>query len=134
MFKKIKRFPGYLWEKIFQRKELNRLAVSEHLLKKEVEEKAEHIEKGEDILKLLYSGDAIRLTHNEKGMILDAIEYVPFRETIELPETKAHVRITWRNLREKIKLHLKENPVVDEIREAPETEPEVKEDDETKEV
>ena len=122
---KIKRILGDVWEKIFQRRELNRLAVSEHLLKKEVEA-------GEKVLKMLYSGDAVRLTHNEKGMILNAIEHIPFREFIELPDTKAHIRITWRELREKIKLHLKEDPVVDEIREAPEKEPEVKEDDETK--
>ena len=83
-----------------------------------IKSKGEQIEKGEHILNMLYSGDAVRLTHNEKGMILDALVHLSFREYIELPGTKAHIRITYRGLREKIKLHLKEEPA--------------KEDDDTK--
>lgn len=116
-----------LIEKIFRRKELAKYKSSAEILEKEVEEKAEEIG-------ILTSGESIRLTQHEKRMVLLAIEEKPFRVQIELPITKAHIRVIYRELREKIKLHLKEDPVVDEIREAPEKEPEVKEDEETKEA
>lgn len=97
-----------LIEKIFKRKELEKYKNSASILEKEVEEKASIIAKQDLQLIVLKSGQNINLTHNEKGMILNAIEHIPFREFIELPETKAILRITWRNLQEKIKLHLKE--------------------------
>lgn len=139
LLKKLQRIFINFHEWIFKRKELQQSKTMASLLEQEadlmastIKIKSEQIEKGEAILNMLYSGDAVRLTHNEKGMILDAIEYVPFKEGIELPETKAQVRITWRELREKIKLHLKADPVVEKMDITPEAEPEAKEDDDTK--
>ena len=56
---------------------------------------------------MLYSGDAVRLTHPETGMILNALKADQFKEKIELPATKAHVRIIYRELKEKLGLHYK---------------------------
>ena len=120
MIKKTKRFLGDLWEKIFKRKELQKFKTQADLLEKEVEEKESIIEGQASQLRLLKSGDAVSLTHHEVGMIINAIEHKPFRDIIELPVTKAQTRIIWRDLRRKLKLHLKEEPV--------------KEDDETKEA
>jgi len=83
-----------LIEAVFRRQELADL-------KKEVETK-------NGLIKLLTSGYTIHLTQYETQMILWAIEFKPLRELIELPKTKAAVRIIWRDLREKIKQHLKE--------------------------
>ena len=80
-------------EKIFRRKELADL-------KEDVQEKAAQI-------KRLTTGDSMHLDQHERRMILSAIEYVPFREAVELPETKAHVRAIWRELREKIKVSIR---------------------------
>jgi hypothetical protein len=82
-----------LIEKIFRRQELADL-------KKEVKEKAAKID-------LLLSGDLMYLDQHEKRMILAAIELPPFRARVELPATKAHVRIVWRDLREKLKMYIK---------------------------
>lgn len=82
-----------LIEKIFRRKELANL-------QKEVKEKTAKIDR-------LLSGDIIYLDQHEKRMILAAIELPPFKARVELPATKAQVRIIWRGLREKIKLNIK---------------------------
>lgn len=119
-------FTGLI-EKIFRRKALLKYKTSAGLLEDDVDEK-------DRLIELLTSGYVVHLNHQETLMILLAIEYKNFREKVEAPLTKAIVRRTWRSLREKIKLHIKEDPVVDEIREAPESEPEVKEDDETREA
>lgn len=111
LLKKLQRIFINFHEWIFKRKELLKYKTCAGLLEGEVETLGE-------IKRLLTSGESVNLTWNEKGMILNAIEYVPFKEGIELPETKAQTRITWRELREKIKLHMKEDMV--------------KEDDETK--
>ena len=124
---KLRLFFTGLLEKIFRRKALLKYKTSAGLLEDDVDEK-------DRLIQLLTSGYVVHLNHQEALMILLAIEYKNFREMVEQPLTKAIVRRTWRGLREKIKLYLKEDPVVAEIREAPEVEPEVKEDDETKEV
>lgn len=110
MLKKIKEFPGYLWEKIFRRKELRASQLNASFLK--------------DRVKLLTSGDSVILDEHERNMILSAIEYVPFREAVELPETKAMVRKIYRKLREKIQLSIKKEDGLQPT----------KEDDETKEA
>lgn len=132
MIKKIKRIFINFHEWIFKRKELLKFKTQANLLEKEVDGKTKEIEAGNEVLEMLYAGVAVRLTHQEKRMIIDAIEYVPFREAIELPETKAYIRITWRGLREKIRRHLKWDPSPAEIGEAPKRELEAKEGDETK--
>lgn len=104
-----------LWEKIFRRKELAKYKTSAALLEKEVEEK-------ENKIKLLTTGNSVALDQRERRMILSAIEYVPFRKSIELPQTQAHVRNIWRRTREKIQLSIKKE------------DREPKENDETKEV
>ena len=122
MLKKIKGFPGYLWEKIFKRKALRESRLDVSFLK--------------DRVKLLAEGEDVALDQHERNMILSAIEYVPFREAVELPETKAWVRKVYRRLREKIQLSIKADRVPDrmDIPKEPSFEPEVKEDDETKEA
>ncbi len=80
-------------ERIFRRQELEALA-------KEVGEKDEKIW-------LLTTGDSMKLDQHERNMILSAIEYVPFREATELPETKAWIRKVWRGLREKLQMSIK---------------------------
>jgi hypothetical protein len=80
-------------ERIFRRQELEALA-------QEVGEKEEEI-------RLLTTGDSMKLDQHERRMILDAIEYIPFREAIELPETKAWIRIIWRDIRKKIQMSIK---------------------------
>lgn len=102
-----------LWEKIFRRKELQKYRTSADLLEQE---------RGilEETNRLLMSGYVIHLNQQETMMIQWAIEHGPFRKMIEEPKTKAIVRRTWRDLREKIKLHLKADH-----------EP-IKDDDETK--
>jgi len=92
-------FTGVI-EKIFRRKELVKYKTSAALLEKEVEEK-------EDLIKRLTTGNSVALDQPERRMILSAIEYVPFREAVELPETKAHIRNVWRRTREKIQLSIK---------------------------
>lgn len=91
-----------LWEKIFRRKELQLYKTDIDLLEKE-----------RDILeetnRLLTSGHTIHLNQQETMMVEWAIEHGDFRKMIEEPKTKAIVRRTWRNLREKVKLHLKKD-------------------------
>lgn len=82
-----------LIEKIFKRKELADL-------KEDVQEKKAQI-------KRLITGDSMHLDQHERRMIKTAIEFPAFRARVELPETKAHVRIVWRDLREKIKMSIK---------------------------
>jgi len=108
MLKKTKKIIGDLWEKIFKRKELLKVKLEVSFLKEEVGKKESIIESQSSQLKLLKSGDNVKLNQAERMMILNTIEYKPVREVIQLPATKAHVRITWRGLRKKIKLSLKE--------------------------
>lgn len=100
-------------EKIFRRKELLKYKTSAGLLEKE-----------RDILegtnKFLTTGGSVSLTREEKGMLINALEHDPFKAIIELPATKAQTRITWRDLRKKLKLHFI-NKVDDEIKEDDET-------------
>lgn len=103
-----------LFEKIFRRKELAKYKTSAALLEKDVDEK-------DRLIKLLTSGYTVHLNQRETQMILLALRLRSFREMIELPITKVHIRIIYRELREKIEQHLKEDH-------------ETKEDDETKEV
>ena len=91
--RKILETPGRLWEKIFRRKELQASKLDVSFLK--------------DRVKLLTTGDSVDLDQHERRMILSAIEYVPFREAVELPETRAFTRNVWRGLREKIQLSIK---------------------------
>lgn len=108
MFKKIKRFLRDLWEKIFKRKELQKFKTQASLLEGEVEILDQSRQELTQKVLLLINGVAVNLTQPERQMIKDAIEYAPFREAIELPETKAHIRITWRSLREKITISIME--------------------------
>lgn len=80
-------------------------------------------------INLLTEGDNIYMNQQERMMVLSALEYVPFKKAIELPETKYHVRGVYRRIREKIQILIRK-----EEREAREAEPEAKDDDETKEV
>ena len=121
--RKILETPGCLQEKIFRRRELRATKLEASFLAGEV--------------KLLTTGDSVRLDEHERNMILSAIEYVPFREAVELPQTKAWVRKVWRRLREKIQLSIKKDRIPDRMDitpDRPERPPEVEEDDETKEA
>lgn len=93
MLKKIKRIIGDLIEKVFKRMELHNIKLEASFLK--------------DRVKHLTSGESVNLDQHERRMILSAIEYVPFREAVELPETKAYIRTIWRRLRRKIQLSIK---------------------------
>jgi len=108
MRKKIKRFIGDLIEKIFKRKELLKFKTQADLLEKEVEEKVNIIKGQAEIISKITTGKYVHLTQYEKRMILTAIENPAFKDWLETPATKAQDRITWRDLREKMKLHLKE--------------------------
>lgn len=123
MIKKARRFIGDLIEKIFKRKELLKFKTSADLLEKEVGklEKAEK-EMSETIC-LLTSGQTMNLTQNERRMILWALDLQYFKDIIQLPQTKAHFRITYRELREQITRSLVKEVDLAE-----------KEDDETKEA
>lgn len=88
-----------LWEKTFRRKELQASKLNASFLK--------------DRVKLLTTGDSVDLDQYERRMILSAIEYVPFREAIELPETRAFTRKVWRGLREKIQLSIKKEDKIE---------------------
>ena len=81
--------------------------TSAGLLEDDVDEK-------DRLIQLLTSGYVVHLNTQETMMILLAIEYKDFREMVKQPLTKAIVRRTWRDLREKIKLHLKEDHVAKE--------------------
>lgn len=89
-----------LWEKIFRRKELRESKLNASFLEDELKEK-------KDLIKLLTTGNSVVLDQRERRMILSAIEYAPFRKSIELPQTQAHVRNIWRRTREKIQLSIK---------------------------
>ncbi len=102
------------FEKIFRRKELAKYKTSAALLEKEVDEKTEEI-------RLLTTGESVNLDQHERNMILSAIEYVPFREAVELPETKAMVRKIYRGLREKIQLCIKKEDGPQPVKENDET-------------
>ncbi len=94
-------FTGVI-EKIFQRKALLKYKTSAGLLEDDVDEK-------DRLIQLLTSGYVVHLNQQETMMILLATEYKDFREMVKQPLTKAIVRRTWRDLRDKIKLHLKED-------------------------
>ena len=117
----LRRFFTGLIEKIFRRKTLAKYKTTAGLLEDDVDEK-------ERLIQLLTSGYVVHLNQQETLMILLAIEYKAFREMVKAPLTKAIVRRTWRDLREKIKLHLKEEHMKFKIDAPP------KKDDETKEA
>lgn len=72
-------------------------------------EKNKSLEKAKaNLLKTMTEGNAVYLTSFERQMILMAIEYAPYRDMIRLPKTKRFIRDTWRGLREKIKVSIKE--------------------------
>jgi hypothetical protein len=104
-------------EKIFKRK---RLAEQEKIIKGQAE-----------IIDLLTTGETMHLDQHERRMILRAIELPPFREMIDAPKTKHYVRVVFRKLREKLKVSIKADPVVDRM-DIPKEPVEVKEDDETR--
>lgn len=121
MIEWLKRLIGDLIEKIFKRKELQKFKTQASLLEKEVEEQEDELKDRSEVICLLTSGMTMNLTQPERYMIRDAIKYVPFKEAIELPATKAHIRMTWRSLEEKITRSLRKEVNI-----------EAKEDDETK--
>jgi len=121
MIKKVKRFFGDLWEKIFKRMELHNIKLEASFLKDKVGELEKAEKEMSETICLLTSGMTMNLTQPERHMIRDAMKYVPFKEAIELPETKAHIRMTWRSLEEKITRSLVE-----------EVNSEIEGDDETK--
>lgn len=82
---------------------------------------------------LLQEGDSIYLDQKERLMLLSALEYVPFREAVEIPETKHSVRQVYRRTREKLQILIRAYPIPDKMDIIPDP-PEAKEDDETKEV
>ena len=102
LLRKIWEIPGILHEWVFRRKALGWCKATSKILEKEVEEKTEKI-------RVLTSGHTIHLNQQETMMVEWAIEYKDFRKMIEEPKTKAIVRNTWRDLREKVKLHLKKD-------------------------
>lgn len=106
--RRIKQWIKNLIEKIFRRKELADSKEALDICK-------DHLDtcrKKRDLLiemnTLLTTGDSVQLTQNERKMVLNAIEFKPFREVIEEPRTKRADRDTWKGLREKIKACLDE--------------------------
>jgi len=108
MKKKIMKFFGDLIEKIFKRKELQKFKTQADLLEKEVEEKESIIKGQASQIRILKSGETMQITQLERRMILKAIQFPAFKGWIEDPVTKAIDRIVWRGLRDKIKLHIKQ--------------------------
>lgn len=81
-------------EKIFRRKRLAYLEAQNKLLA--------------DMNMNLVTGDSVRLTFDERKLLLNAIEAPHFKDRIELPQTKRYIRIVRNNLREKMRASLKE--------------------------
>lgn len=108
MIKKIKRIFINFHEWIFKRKELLKFKTQANLLEGEVEILEQARKELTEKVMLLTNGQAVNLTQPERGMILAAIKSPPFKNWIELPQTKAHVRATWRSLKEKITISIVE--------------------------
>lgn len=85
-------------------------------------------------INLLTEGDSIYLDQKERMMLLSALEHIPFKEAVEIPETKHSIRQVYRRVREKLQILIRAYPTPDKMDVTPEPEPEVKEDDETKEA
>jgi hypothetical protein len=83
---------------------------------------------------LLTRGEAVNMDRAERLMALSALEYVPFREGVELPETKHNVRQVYRRLREKLRILARRDAISDSLDITAPDGPEVEEDDETKEA
>lgn len=83
-----------LIERIFRRRRLAYLEAQNRLLM--------------DMNENLVTGDSVRLTMGERRMIVDAIESPPYKDRVELPQTRKHIRAVRNSLREKIKASLRE--------------------------
>jgi hypothetical protein len=58
-------------------------------------------------IEILTTGDECSLTRRERQLILVAVQYGPFRELMEEPQTGKAARDAWKGVKEKIKLSLR---------------------------